>query len=91
MNNQDNNLKYGNFGVVLRYYDRKNNKYIAVKYGKNDADINVIKYIDENKNKMCSNLLIKYILHDNCIIMENTVGTINEFHSILTYKMSKSN
>ena len=65
---------------------------IAVKYGITteslDADKRMIKYIEEKKGKY-SELIAKYILKNDCIIMEAVNGTLDDLSSI--YKKDMKN
>ena len=79
-------------GIVMQYYDSKNNKYIAVKYGFIMNDIKVIKKME--KKQSCSTLVVGCIIHGfvhegiihYCIIMENAIGTIEKLIPIIKSK-----
>ena len=77
-------ISKGRYAIVLQYYDKKNTKYIAVKYGYIfeylDADIVAIKAI--RKINSCSELVVKHIINvSHCIIMENAIGTLKDLIS----------
>ena len=81
-------LGYGSFGLVIQYKDNNNN-YIVVKYGdKKDIDKEkaIINLLD-NKIQDCSDLVVQYILNEDCIIMENANGTLKDLRPI-TKKMN---
>ena len=69
----------GSFGVVVKYIGSQKN-YIAVKYGTEEninKEIEIIKKI-ANAGNLCSDLIVKYIVNEDCIIMENAIGTIKD-------------
>ena len=76
-------LGKGAFGLVVQYYNNELKNYIAVKYGDIAAELKVIEQLKTHADA-CSELLIKYIIHESihdnviyrCIIMENASGTL---------------
>ena len=82
-------LGSGSFGVVFKYITKEDTKIkcIAVKYGNIEDDKKTISII-EKYNKSCSELLVKYIVHDKYIIMENAVGTIRDLRAVISININ---
>ena len=71
----------GGYGNISQYADTNGN-YIVVKYGNVDKDKEIIEII-KNNNNLCSELVVKYIVGDTYIIMENANGTIDELIPVI--------
>ena len=75
-------LGSGSYGEVIQYYDSINEKYIAVKYGDIKDEKAIIQRI-KNAGNLCSELVVKYIMKEDCIIMENAIGTIDKLKPLI--------
>ena len=75
-------LGSGSYGEVIQYYDSINEKYIAVKYGDIEDEKAIIQRI-KNAGNLCSELVVKYIMKEDCIIMENAIGTIDKLKPLI--------
>ena len=67
-------IGFGKFGVTVMYKSNFFNE-IAVKYGNIKDDKKIITELI-NKRKLCDELIIPYVLKDDCIIMERAKGTL---------------
>jgi serine/threonine protein kinase len=85
-------LGRGSSGILLQYISANGNVFV-VKYGLLGDDLNVINYLNAQKNNdKCSKFVVNFIVHTDatddkfkCIIMENAVGTIDKLIPTIKY------